>query len=62
MDRFGENLKLSLLHYRLSARIYLAVNRVEDADRVTKDVITLEDNLAIFTEQRATGVSWGLKK
>ena len=45
LDRCIANLELALSHYRDAARIYMANNRVDDADRALRNIAETEENI-----------------
>ena len=52
LDRELANLELALPHYREAARIYRAINYVDDADEAVQDIVEIEDALRQCTIAR----------
>ena len=48
LDRCVANLELALSHFREAARIYRAINHMDDADDAARDVVKIEEELRRF--------------
>ena len=57
LDRCKANLELASSHFREAARIYRAINHVDNADRIARLIIDVEEQLRqILTPKTATAV------
>ena len=55
LDRALANLELALPHYREAARIFQAINHVDNADKSLRKVASTEENIRQIGVARATG-------
>ena len=59
LDRFVANLELAVPRFREAARIYRAIGRVDDADRVAQEAVKIEQNLRHTVITRAVALAVG---
>ena len=57
LDRRVANLELALPHFREAARIFRAINHVENADQVARTVVGIEEELRQVVAERAAAAS-----
>ena len=57
LDRCMANLELALPHYREAARIFSAINHVDNADRAVRCVVNVEKNIRQIGIARATAAT-----
>ena len=54
VDRCVASLEISLLHYREAARIYRAINQVDRADELARQIVVVEKSLRQIVAKRTT--------